>query len=563
MSDIMNAVLLAAALIFNIFIWIRMLRNKNCEVVWNKQAGILKSSKAYELALFLIICIALFIRLYRFAQVPGGMNQDSAMAAVDAKALAEYGTDRFGMRYPVHLTAWGTSQMSSLLSYLMIPFIKLLGFSVFSVSLPQLLASLLGLLFLYLLIRDVFGKDAALVVLFFGAICPWHILQSRWPLDCNLFPHFLIAAVYFLYLSVRKEAVRIRYLFLSMFLFGLSMYCYGVSIYTVPLFLLGACIYLLCIKKVTFRDVCLAFLAYMLIAWPFIACMAINFLKINTITTPFFTIPYFADSVRASDILFFSENIGVQLLANIRSLLTATVLQGSDLLWNNMEIFGSMYLFSMPFAFTGLFALLRYRRKNTGAVLIVLFLMVGIWCGLITNNVNINRVNIIYYPIMILVGIGIYVSVFLLPGCLIQCVTGMIYTAAFAHLAIVYFTTYAVAVGQTFYEDFAAALLSIKDEKYTCYYITADTQSEGTAEVSEILTMFWLEIDAQYYQGITLSEDDMLYSEKYIYESMENITIDPDENAVYIVCEDDLQYFDMDVYLFEQYGSYYVVKKDY
>ena len=50
-----------------------------------------------------------------------GLEIDGAMAAVDAKALAYYGTDRFGMKYPVHLTAWGFGQMSALLSYLMVP----------------------------------------------------------------------------------------------------------------------------------------------------------------------------------------------------------------------------------------------------------------------------------------------------------------------------------------------------------------------------------------------------------------------------------------------------------
>ena len=133
--------------------------------------------------------------------------------------------------------------------------------------------------------------------------------------------------------------------------------------------------------------------------------------------------------------------------------------------------------------------------------------------------------------------------------------------AAFAHLAMVYFTTYAAAVGQTFYEDFAAALESVKDSDYTYYYITADTQSEGTAQVSEILTLFWMEIDAQYYQGNTLSDDGLLYSEKYIYESMENITVDPDADAAYIVCGDDLLLFDRELYQSEQYGSYYVVKR--
>ena len=157
--------------------------------------------KLYIFALMLIILIAVFIRTWQFGVIPAGMNQDGAMAAVDAKALADYGTDRFGMRYPVHLTAWGYGQMSALMSYLMAPCIKLLGLSVFSARLPMLLVSLAALGMLALFAREAGGTPLLLIVFFLGAINPWQILQSRWALDCNLFPHFLLGGFALLALS--------------------------------------------------------------------------------------------------------------------------------------------------------------------------------------------------------------------------------------------------------------------------------------------------------------------------------------------------------------------------
>ena len=153
----------------------------------------------YRLFLIAAVVLAIAVRVYQFGTIPGGFNQDGAMAAVDAKALADYGTARFGMRFPVHLTAWGYGQMSSLLSYLMAPLIKLFGLNPVVARLPQLIISLLGLLTLYFFSRDAFGKTAALVIFAFGAINPWHILQSRWALDCNLYPHFFLFGVYFLH----------------------------------------------------------------------------------------------------------------------------------------------------------------------------------------------------------------------------------------------------------------------------------------------------------------------------------------------------------------------------
>ena len=95
--------------------------------------------------LIALIAVFVFLRIYGFGEVPGGVNQDGAMAAVDAKALADYGTDRFGTKLPAHLYAWGYGQMSSLMSYCMVPFIKLFGLNVITMRLPILLASLMGI----------------------------------------------------------------------------------------------------------------------------------------------------------------------------------------------------------------------------------------------------------------------------------------------------------------------------------------------------------------------------------------------------------------------------------
>ena len=51
--------------------------------------------KIYKIVFLFAILLAILVRTYRFGVVPGGMNQDGAMAAVDAKALGDYGTDQF------------------------------------------------------------------------------------------------------------------------------------------------------------------------------------------------------------------------------------------------------------------------------------------------------------------------------------------------------------------------------------------------------------------------------------------------------------------------------------
>lgn len=553
MTILLNNVLFWTAVIFCVISAYKVYLSKKMDGFDAKEWNI--SEKAYRILFVLAVFTAVLIRVYKFGQVPGGFNQDGAMAAVDAKALAEYGTDRFGMRYPVHLTAWGIGQMSALLSYLMVPFIKIFGLVPWAVRLPSLLLSFAGLACLYGFARDVFGKEVGLLVLWFAAVNPWHILQSRWTVDCNLYAHFFLFGVFLLNRAVAKEKRR-GYLLLSMVMFGLCMYCYGISIYTMPVFLLAACIYLLAAKKVSVADALLSMAVWLLVAWPFIAVMAINFFHWDTVETPLFTLPCFPDSVRFNDILFFSPGKLSQLAENCKALLGITVLQKKDLPWNDVRNFGTMYLVSMPFAVLGLGGLFYEFRKKAGAVLLLLFLGTGVWCGLTTNAVNINRLNIIYYPIIILAGIGIYDVIRMISLPRLKYGIAAAYAVLFLLFVREYFTGYAADISAQFEKNLGEALTSLKDSDAEKIYITASNR-----KVSEILTLFWCDIDAEYFQGKKTPEGLLPYSERYQFHEPGELTVDSAENADYLIDAGELELFDDNLYNREQFGGYYVVRK--
>lgn len=516
--------------------------------------------RLYKALLMFFALTAIMVRVWEFGNVPGGFNQDGAMAAVDAKALADYGTDHYGMSLPVHLTAWGYGQMSALLSYLMVPFIKLMGLNAVSARLPQLIISLLGLAVLYLFSRDAFGKKAALVVFAFGSIAPWHILQSRWALDCNLYPHFFLFGIYFLNRSLEARR-RKPLLCISMVMFGLCMYCYGVSIYTMPLFLLMACIYLLVKKELSIGEALLALAVWLAVAWPFILVMAINYFGWDTVEIGPFTLPYFSGSVRSNDILFFSENFFSQLWENIKSLQRTVFAQGDDLPWNNIRGFGSIYLFSLPFAVLGFVWTLLHLKEKPGAALLLFFFLTGLWCGLCTNGVNINRINIIFYPQIIFTALGIYTVLCRINAFPAHLGVAAAYLLAFALLCNTYFGSYARSMDYYFFKDFGSAVTALKDSDAERLYITGKSQGENTPYVSEILTLFYHETDAEYYQGKTCPEGLLPFGERYTFARMEDIDIDPEEDAAYVAAESELDCFDLDLYDVEQYGSYYVLER--
>ena len=287
--------------------------------------------------------------------------------------------------------------------------------------------------------------------------------------------------------------------------------------------------------------------------------MAINFLKIDSIKTPLFTIPYFPDSVRSNDILFFSDNIWQQLAENFKQMMNVTLLQRPDLPWNAIDKFGTMYLFSMPFVITGIVALVKDCRKNAGAILSLIFLLTGMWCGLTTDGVNVNRINIIYYPIIIMAGVGIYFVIKQIKYSHFPITAA--YVTAFVIFSVTYFTSYAETIEAYFMKDFQEAVESVKDTDADKIYITADSQYKGSRNVSEILTLFRHDIDAEYYQGKTTDANGKTFDEKYVFQSMENIDTDLNENAVYVVTADDLRYFDKNIYSFENFGNYYVIMR--
>ena len=273
-----------------------------------------------------------------------------------------------------------------------------------------------------------------------------------------------------------------------------------------------------------------------------------------------FTLPYFAGSVRSGDILFFSENLPAQLWQNARALANVVICQAGDLPWNSIGQFGSLYLFSLPFAFAGLVWLLKRLKTSDGAVLLLLFFVTGVWCGLCTNNVNINRVNIIFYPLLCFAGLGLYAVGRCVPIPFLRPGLAAGYLLAFCLFCGFYFGPYAEQMEYYFMKDFGDAVVSLKDSPAEKIYITGKSQGENTAYVSQVLTLFYHETDAEYFQGKRQLPGLLPFRERYTFSDMAQLVIDPEENAAYVAAEEELDNFVLNDYAIEQYGRYYVLR---
>lgn len=495
-----------------------------------------------------ILVIAFIIRIVGLGRVPYGVNQDEAMLAMDAWALSEYGTDRYGIFMPVHFTAWKYGQMSVLLGYLMVPFIKIFGFQTFAVRLPMVLASTLGVALVYLITGKLFDEKLAMVAMALTAVNPWQFMQSRWALDCNLFPHVFLLGFYLLLKGLEKR----RYLYLSMVCFGLTFYCYGIAIYTVPVFLFVYAAWCLWKKQIALRDIIISVVIFISIALPEIITMAINMFGWSTIETPFFTMCFFPESIRSDDILFLNFSFG-QLGRNGLSLLKQVFLQFPDHIFNALPAFGPLYHISIPFIIIGIVkftkALFVERdiARQTRYLALWGFLITGIWAGLLTKEVNINRINIIFYVLIILCGYGIWTVLDWLKR--YRSITAKVLVAAYGICAVAflgsYFTSFAEEIQTYFNVDFLEITKEANGlEEYDRLYITGHMDWQYNLTMSEILTHYSNKIDALYYQGKTNENGGrslLPYSERYHYVNMEKCDFE-DKEGIYILHKSELPY---------------------
>ncbi|MBR5288208.1 MAG: glycosyltransferase family 39 protein [Clostridia bacterium] len=348
-----------------------------------------------------LLLIGVLVRAAALGSMPGGVNQDEAYSAYEAWCLLRDGMDSWGYRFPVYLRAWG-SGMNALQSYLMMPFIALFGLKTWVVRLPQLIVACASLLAFYALMRRIAGRRAALTGLFLLVISPWHIMLSRWGLESNLAPGFLLFGMLFFV----KGAEDSRWYVLSGLFYGLSLYAYATIWPVVPAMLAMLLIVLIYTRKIApDRYVCAGVGVLFLLAVPLMLFMLVNQGMIHEISTPFLSVPVML-SMRTYDVApgNFYENLYDMVMMVLR--------QRDDTLWNATREFGLYYHISLPLMIAGgVRALARsfraLKQRQWDPVLAVLAqLLCAVVLGLFVES-NVNRLNCIHIPLLALAALGV------------------------------------------------------------------------------------------------------------------------------------------------------------
>ena len=350
----------------------------------------------------IIIFVGSFVRLYQIDAFPLGLNQDEASIGYEAFSLASYGIDRAGMSWPIHFVSWGSGQ-NALYAYLILPFIKLAINNSLTIRLPMAIIGCISLILVFIFVRKTMPNEKGLVVLFLFATMPWHIMKSRWGLESNIFPDLILGALICMYFGIHNKK---RFLMiLSSAILGLSTYAYGTSYLFVPILLIFVYGYLLKIKKIKFREVVGYFLITTIIALPMILFVIINYFKLNTINIGVIVIPRLPYN-RFTAITSVNGNFISNCIDNFLKVLRITFYQKDGMPLNYMDGFGIFYLFSLPLLVYGIIIYFKKYREYKYVNVIFITLVCGLLVGMMVDG-NINRLNIIWLPMMAFIIMGV------------------------------------------------------------------------------------------------------------------------------------------------------------
>lgn len=172
--------------------------------------------------LIIILLLALFLRVWRIDSVPVSLFGDEVDIGYHAYSLYKTGKDYSGNFLPLHLKSLADYK-PALYAYSIIPTVATFGISPLGVRLPAAIFGILGVYFLYLLIKLTFkNKYIALLSAFLLAISPWHMQLSRWGSESIEMLTLYLAGLYFFLKSLKSG----KWLILSVVLLTLTSITY-------------------------------------------------------------------------------------------------------------------------------------------------------------------------------------------------------------------------------------------------------------------------------------------------------------------------------------------------
>ncbi|WP_024865386.1 ArnT family glycosyltransferase [Butyrivibrio sp. FCS014] len=535
------------------------------------------SDKAAMIAFAVIFLVGAALRLFKIGQIPLGLQQDEASIGYDAFCLVNYGIDRNGYPWPIYPITWGCGGGSPLLIYLNVISTKLFGTGITKLRLIPAILGTATIPLLFATLREGFREksyrnEAALIGAGFLAVCPWHIILSRWSLDCNIMPFNMMLAIYFFVLVARKKST--GFYALSAASFAVCMYSYGAATIVVPVTILIACIYAMINRALNFKQLIISGVTFLVIFLPLLVFYGVNYLGLPEILTPYFSFNKFTSARTGEAFIAFNGDLPAKLLHNLKSVLLAvTIGDSAHTIAHYYPGYASLYEFTFPVTFLGIvvgvkefFARKKDETEDGAGIMnavFVAFAAASIVLGLVIIP-DINRLVMLFVPCIYFFVKG---GVFILENTrkTLPVLAGIVLVAALSFTRD-YFTDYSHYATSIYMPGYGDAMKR-------AYDIAGDErQVRSTYEglsAPFMLTLYYTEYDPHKFYSTVEYKDP--YAEfriarsfgNFIFELPEDVTESQYADDVFVVASSELSLFPESAgYTVENFGGYHLIYRE-
>lgn len=348
----------------------------------------------------LIIGLGACLRLYQFPHNPPGFYVDEAGVGYEAFSLLHTGTDRWGIRLPVYFISWGSGQ-SVLYAYLSIPFIVLFGLNILASRLLNVFLGILSVPLLYVTVKRVWGRERALLAALLLAILPWHVMLSRWALDANALPFFLLLGTY---TTARLlDQPRGAWALLALLPWGVALYAYAMAWIVVPLVLVLVVTSNRARVQQHWREWLIALIVFAGLAWPIGLFVLKNFVLQASLPYKEY-LPFGIPLVPFSRIAQVTSQPPLERWINSFFVVLNGFQDGE--IKNSLPEIAPMFLVCLPLALVGVTH--KIRCANSRGNLFLLWLLACLPLLFPWDLAN-HRVNALLMPILVMAAEGFFV----------------------------------------------------------------------------------------------------------------------------------------------------------
>jgi len=386
--------------------------------------------------------------------------------------------------------SWGSGS-GGFYVYLLMPFLQFFPLNELVLRLPNAILQISSIVFFYDWVKRMFGTRTALIGMLILVISPWHIMASRWALDANQIFALIIIGLDITVIAIEKNKLGLH--ILSMLFYSLALYSYGVALLVIPILLITIYGILIFMKKMKIHTTIIVALSLSFFALPVLAFYFINYMRLPELITPFFSIPLHTEMRQVQTIISFDSNFMGKILENIANISVMITYGTRDYVWNIISDYGIYYVFTFPFIFLGGSRLLKLRSFDEKKITLLALLIASIVPSLIIHQ-NINRVAIVFIPVIVLMAIGID---YILQGAVkwgkvLLLFLAIVNTTSFGFY---YFNYYNVEIEDEFAEGYGDAIEFAQSLSSSTVYLPSQSEVNG----SYVIALFYLQIDMNDY----------------------------------------------------------------